>query len=101
MTNRVRVNPAAVKAVLRSPETTKALEAEAQRIASRVTSLGIQVGDEDGGPAEIPIPVKVAADDGHAYVTLAHPSGLAVQAKHGALTKSASGPGVAVTGGSS
>lgn len=75
----------------------------ANKIAERVRGMGIGVGDEDGGPHEVPLPVVVrtSTNDGltTASVVLAHPAGSAVQAKHGALTKAAAAAGLTVRGG--
>jgi hypothetical protein len=45
------------------------------------------------------VKVKLSTTDrAHAEVILAHPAGIAVQAKHGALTKAASQAGLEVKG---
>lgn len=73
-----------------------ALVAEAaQGIASTVQSSG-QTVDHDR--YDIPVVVdSVITDRVHYSVTLAHPAGLAVQAKHGLLTAAAAAQGLEVT----
>lgn len=76
-----------------------AMAVKAEQIARNVRALGLKVGDRDGGGSEYDLPVKVetsVTDRAKATVLLAHPSGLAVQAKHGALTKAASEAGMEV-----
>lgn len=74
------------------------LKDAAHEIADAVRSQGITVGDVDGGSYEIPLPVKVYDDGDKAAVALAHPAGIAVQAKHGALTRAAASKGFEVHG---
>lgn len=77
------------------------VDSKAEAVAKNIEALGIGVGDRDGGKHEIPLPVKVelsTTDRAHALVVLAHPAGIAVQAKHGALTKAASEAGLQVKG---
>lgn len=78
-----------------------AVDALAERIADNVRSQGIRVGDRDGGAHEYDLPVKVASattDRAKAIVSIPHPSALAVQAKHGTLTKAAAAVGLKVKG---
>lgn len=71
----------------------------ANEIADAARLQGITVGDVDGGKHEIPLPVKVYGDDDNAAaVVLAHPAGIAVQAKHGTLTRAAASKGFEVHG---
>lgn len=78
------------------------VNALAEKVADNVRSQGIMV---DGIPGDITLPVKVYDDDtttdmkvnrARAAVSLAHPAGKAVQAKHGALTKAAAQVGLKV-----
>ena len=97
--NGVRLNRSGVAAVLKSPSMHAAVKAAAEAMADNVRSQGIAVGDVDGGRLEKPLPVKVdsqTTDRARATVTIAHPAGLAVQAKHGALTKAAAAAGLDV-----
>jgi hypothetical protein len=76
-----------------------ATKAAAEKVADGVRSQNIRVGDKDGGPHERDLPVKVTmstTDRAHANVTITHPAGQAVQAKHGALTKAAAQAGLDV-----
>jgi hypothetical protein len=59
------------------------LKEAGEAVKDNVERLGIWVEHE---PGDIRLPVEVS-DDGS--VTITHPSGLAVQSKHGALTKAA------------
>ena len=95
----VRLNHAGIAALLKSPELHKVVNAEAEKVADNVRSQGIKVGDVDGGKHERELPVKVdpqTSDRARARVILAHPAGLAVQAKHGALSKAAAAEGLEV-----
>lgn len=85
--------------VLRSPQMQAIIAAKAEQIAASVRAAGITVGDREGGPREIPLPVEVShdvTDRARSRVTLAHPAGMAVQAKHGVLTQAAAGSGFEV-----
>ena len=95
----IRLNSEAVGRLLRSSMMQRAVRAAAERVANNVRAQGITVGDRDGGKHEIDLPVKISTsitDRAHANVTLAHPAGQAVQAKHGALTKAAAQAGLDV-----
>lgn len=79
----------------------RATQEAAEAVAEAVRAQNIKVGDKDGGRHEYDLPVEVemtTTDRAHAWVTLAHPSGQAVQAKHGALTKAAAQSGLDVKG---
>ncbi len=96
----VRLNHAGISRILKSAEMAAATRKAAEQVAENVRGMGITVGDVDGGTHEIDLPVTVTTfttDRAHAVVALAHPAGIAVQAKHGALTKGASMAGLEVT----
>lgn len=95
MTVRLHVDPAALARLAQSEGIQRAMKRAGGRIADEVRKQGVKVGDVDEGPREIPLPVRVE-DDG--TVLLAHPSGIAVQAKHGALTRAAAAAGYEVHG---
>lgn len=100
-TLRVTLNRAGVAEVAKSSEMKALMAGLAEQVASSVREQGIKVGDRDGGSHEYDLPVKVAeqvTDRARATVTLAHPAGVAVQAKHGVLTKAASAAGLQVKG---
>lgn len=97
----VKLNSAGVASFLKSAEVRRATHEAAEAVAANVRAQDIKVGDRDGGKHEIDLPVKVyegTTDRAAARVVLAHPSGLAVQAKHGALTKAAAQAGLDVKG---
>lgn len=99
MASRIRLDRKGVAAILKSTEVTRAVNAAAQAVAQNVKAMGVKVGDHDGGKREYPLPVTVlpiTTDRAKALVTLAHPAGEAVQAKHGALTKAAAAAGLRV-----
>lgn len=101
MAKRVKLDSRGVSAVLRSTGMHRATQDAAEKVAEGVRSQNIRVGDKDGGRHEYDLPVEVemtTTDRAHAWVTLAHPAGLAVQAKHGALTKAAAEAGLDVKG---
>ncbi|HJR88824.1 MAG TPA: hypothetical protein VJ782_01525 [Aeromicrobium sp.] len=101
MVNRIRLNSKGIAAILKSPEMQRATRKAAEAVADNVRAQGITVGDRDGGKNQYPIPVTVTmstTDRAHANVTLAHPAGQAVQAKHGSLTKAAAQAGLDVRG---
>lgn len=85
----VRLNRLGMALLLRDERVRADLERRAQAVARAAESANILV---EGIPGDEPLPVKVASGIGrsraHARVTLAHPSGTAVEAKHGLLTRS-------------
>lgn len=96
---RVKIDPKGVAAILKSAAMHKVVQDAAEAVASNVRDQNIKVGDHDGGSHERDMPVTVGVtttDRAHAVVTLAHASGEAVQAKHGALTKAAAQAGLKV-----
>lgn len=102
MAAKVRLNHAGIAAALKSGEMDTLVSKAAEEIAENVRSQGITVGAFKGGAGEIALPVTVTTsttDRAHATVTIAHPAGTAVQAKHGALTRAASAAGLSVKGG--
>lgn len=91
-------NPAMLEQLKRSPELKARTKTTADAIADHVRAMNIQVGDLDDNGFEnlISIPVDVSDDN---EVILAHPAGVAVQAKYGALTKAAAEVGLRAGGG--
>lgn len=97
--SRIRFSGRGLGRVLSSGRTIAATQEAAEAVASNVRDMGIKVGDRDGGAHERDLPVTVQmvmTDRAHALVSLAHPAGEAVQAKHGALTKAAAEAGLDV-----
>lgn len=101
MAARVTLNHAGIAAILKSGEMHALIERVTESVAQHVRDQGIRVGDRDGGPRERDLPVDakvVTTDRAHGVVTITHPAGIAVQAKHGALTRAASAAGLQVKG---
>jgi hypothetical protein len=101
VTNNVKLNRAGIAAILKSGEMQALVAKAADEIAENVRGQGFTVGPLKGS-GQIPLPVTVSTtvtDRAHASVILAHPAGIAVQAKHGALTRAASAAGLNVKGG--
>lgn len=96
---KVKLSSRGIEAVAKSREVAAAVERLANEVADVVRSQGVFV---EGVPGATALPVEVSVyetDRARASVTIAHPSGLAVQAKHGALTRAASAVGLEVKGG--
>lgn len=101
MSERIKFDHAGIGAILKSGEVRSAIESLTKQVAQNVERQGITVGDKDGGSHEIALPVEsdvITTDRAHGRVVLAHPAGIAVQAKWGALTKAASQAGLEVKG---
>lgn len=99
--NKIKLNHRGISELAKSAEMRRAVKAVADEMARNIEAQHITVGDRDGDPHEIPLPVKVeeqVTDRARAVVVLAHPAGLAVQAKHGALTRAAAEAGLEVRG---
>lgn len=98
MPDNVKLNHAGVAAILKSGEMAALVNGAAEEIAANVRAQGQKVGALEGS-GEIDLPVTVSpttTDRAHASVALAHPAGIAVQAKHGALTRAAAAAGLDV-----
>lgn len=93
MSRKVKLDNAGIHALAGNAEMKNLCRDAANRIASHIRAEGIRVGDRDGGPREYELPVEVREGvyDGRAYadVVITHPSGAAVQAKHGVFTRAA------------
>lgn len=101
MTERIKFDHAGVGAILKSTEMHRLIQDATEQVAENVRDQKITVGDKDGGSHESALPVTsdvITTDRAHGSVVLAHPAGIAVQAKHGALTKAASQAGLQVKG---
>lgn len=86
---RIKLNRRGVGKVLRSAGVQGVLHAKGEAVAEAVRAAGIRVDDE---PGDIDLPVTVVTTGrgvrARTYVNLDHPSGTAVEAKHGILTSS-------------
>lgn len=97
----VKLDTTSLGAFLKSQQMREMTREAADQIADQVNSEGITVGAFRGGTGEIPLPVQVVSettDRAAATVVLAHPAGVAAQAKYGVLTKAASAVGLEVKG---
>jgi len=100
MAKNVRLDHSGLGEILKSAEMHKLVQDATEKLAENVREQGITVGAMEGS-GEIPLPVEAqmtTTDRAHGSVVLAHPAGIAVQAKHGALTKAASQEGLEVKG---
>ena len=91
---KVKLDHRGLEAILKGREVTAATQEAAEAVAANVKAQAHAV---EGIPGNIELPVKVSmfeTDRAHGVVALAHPSGEAVQAKHGALTKAAAEAGL-------
>lgn len=98
--NQVRLDRAGVRAILNSPQMRAVVQQATEAVKANVEAQAIRVGDVDGGKNEIDLPVSarvVTTDRAHGIVAITHAAGLAVQAKHGALTKAAAQAGLDVS----
>lgn len=96
--SKVRLDSRGIAGLLKSSEVDRATEQAAEAVAANVRAQGIAV---EGVPGDVALPVAVTmrtTDRAHANVTITHPSGIAVQAKHGSLTKAAAQAGLDVKG---
>lgn len=87
---------AGLAAVLKSGPVQAAVHAAAEQIAAGARGIAVE-----GIPGDVALPVEVrdsTSDRARSTVIIAHPSGMAVQAKHGVLTAGASGAGFEVSG---
>jgi hypothetical protein len=96
MATRVTLNTRGLDAALNTAGAKRAVAVLAEKVADNARAAA---PDVEGIPGDIPLPVRVdvyETDRARAEVWLAHPSGLAVQAKHGLLTRAASQAGLEV-----
>ena len=97
--DKVRLDHKGIEEIAKGLAMQRAVKIKTDQVARGVEAMGIRVGDVDGGPREVDLPVKVEyqiSDRARGTVTLAHPAGEAVQSKHGALTKAAAQAGFTV-----
>lgn len=92
----VRINPSGFDQVAKSREIRAEVNALAERVADNARSQNVWV---EGVPGDVELPIEVVeqtTDRARASVQIQHPSGLAVQAKHGILTRAAAAAGLEV-----
>ncbi|MDP5182176.1 hypothetical protein QOZ88_05965 [Blastococcus sp. BMG 814] len=91
MSIQIRIDPAGVAEVLRSREMAAAVDDLAEQLADQV-----RAGITDPDIAATVDVDSYLTDRAAAAVTIAHPAGLPIQAKHGTLTAAASALGLDV-----
>lgn len=95
MLTKLELDHAGIAELLKSSGIRSLVDGAAADIAGIVEGQGQMVNN---GTEALPVVVDSYTTDRHAAsVTLAHPAGLAVQAKHGTLTRAAAGAGLEVT----
>lgn len=98
MASRVKLNHAGIAAILKSGPMAAAVQAATEQVANEARA---RVPMVEGIPGDIAPAIEtqmVTTDRAHGIVAIAHPSGLAVEAKHGLLSGSAGGSGMTVGG---
>lgn len=96
MARPVRLDRRGVGAVLKSSGVRREVDALAETVADNVRAQGLTVSDG----SELPVTVSsYTTDRAAAAVTITHAAGIAMQAKHGVLTKAAAAAGLEVKGG--
>lgn len=101
MSGGVHFSPTGLGGILKSAQVRAGVSAMAKKVAGHIEGQGVKVGAFSGGQGPIDLPVRVntdTTDRAVAFVVLAHPAGIAVQAKLGALTRAASSAGLTVRG---
>lgn len=98
---RVRLDHGGMREMLQSAPVADEVRDRADGVASSVRAQGRTVDDQDvaGRAVTVPLPVEVHSyrtDRAAAAVTLNHPAGLGMQAKHGVLTRAAGAAGLDV-----
>lgn len=96
---KVKLNRGELADRLKDDDVRRAVRDLAERVKDHVEAQRITVGDRDGGSHEHPLPVTInsqTTDRAREVVVLPHAAGLAVQAKHGVLTRAASAAGLEV-----
>lgn len=91
-------NEAVLTRAVESRQMMDACERIAERVADKARAADIRV-EGDPGDVDLPLGVSMQEKEGEPYasVTIEHASGLAVQAKHGLLTRAAAELGYEVT----
>lgn len=84
--------------IIKSAGVRAAVEAAANAVAGNVSGQGLVASSKayESGPEIVGVVEMSTTDRPNAHVTIKHPAGLAMQAKHGVLTKAASSAGLEV-----
>lgn len=90
----VRLDHAGLESQLKSTEMAEAVRAKADEVADNVRAQGLTASGGESISVEV---TAYTTDRAAASVALAHPAGLGIQAKYGALTKAAADAGLEVT----
>lgn len=98
MASPVLLDSAGVRAHLNSPEVAAEVRAAAEKVAANVNAQGLTAssGAAKSGSAITAVVWSYTTDRAAAAVSIQHPAGLAMQAKHGVLTKAATAAGLEV-----
>lgn len=91
---RLVLDRAGIGAVAKSPEMQTVVRQTAQQVASNVAAQHLTAGEGEPITATVD---TYTTDRAAASVTVDHPAGLAMQARHGVLTRAASAAGLEVT----
>lgn len=89
-----RLDRSGIAELLKSPEVAAPLKSLGERVAGNVRAQGLTTGDGSALPVEVS---SYTTDRAAVSVTITHAAGVAMQAKHGALTKAAAAAGLEVT----
>ena len=94
----VDLDRSGVGVVAKSAQMMDAVEDAANRVAENVGAQGlVATSGSAESPAAITAEVETSTTDrARAVVTISHPAGLAMQARHGVLTKAAASAGLEV-----
>jgi type III secretory pathway component EscU len=95
---KIKMDHRGIESLLKSSQIADAVSEATEAVADNARAQSIDV---EGIPGDIALPVTtqmVTTDRAHGIVAIAHPSGEAVQAKHGTLTKAAAEAGLEVRG---
>lgn len=92
---KIELDHGGIAEILKSAAVGAMVDEAASQVAANVEAQGQMV---NGGRDVLPVVLDSYVTDRQARsVTLAHPAGLAVQAKHGTLTRAAADAGLEVT----
>lgn len=81
---RIQVNYEGIRELLRSPEIEQDLGRRIERVKASAESSGVKV---DGEPVPIVTDTSVGSVRARAYARIDHPASMAIEARHGVLTR--------------